>query len=218
MAADVFRELTGDMKLNWANRITILRILLLIPFVSCMLKINDPLLSETMRNVMRYISITIFFAMAASDVCDGYLARKNKQVTRLGSFLDPTADKLLMTCACLLLASQRAHVAEFRLPPTVVVLIIGKDLFLLIGFLIIYFITFQVRIVPALIGKIATFLQLSMVASILLAPEISLAIPGWIWVLRTLWWSAAVTAILATLIYIYNGSRYVEQFEQNHNM
>ena len=206
------------MKLNWANRITIFRILLLIPFVSCMLKINDPSLSETMRNVMRYISTAIFFIMAASDVCDGYLARKNRQITRLGSFLDPMADKMLMTCACLLLASQRAHVPGFILPPTVVVLIIGKDMFLLVGFLVIYFITFQVRIVPAFIGKIATFLQLSMVASILLAPEIFLVIPEWIWVLRTLWWSAAVTAILATLIYIYNGSRYVEQFEQNHKI
>ena len=203
------------MKLNWANRITVLRILLIIPFVSCMLKINDAALNEAMRNAMRYAAVFIFLVMAASDVLDGFLARRNGQVTRLGSFLDPTADKLLMTCACLLLASQRAHVGDFLLPPTVVVLIIGKDLFLLIGFIIIYFITFQVRIVSVLIGKIATFLQLSMVAAILLAPEISSFVPGWIWFLRVLWWSAAGTAILATLIYIRNGSRYIEEHEQS---
>ena len=202
------------MKLNWANRITILRILLIIPFVSCMLKINDPALSETMRITMRYISTFTFWVMAVSDGIDGCLARRNRQITKLGSFLDPMADKLLMTCACLLLASQKAHVGKFLLPPTVVVLIIGKDLFLLIGFVIIYFITFQVRIVSVLIGKIATFLQLSMVAGILLAPEISGFVPGWIWFLRVLWWSAAGTAILATLIYIRNGSRYIEQYEQ----
>jgi len=203
------------MKLNWANRITIVRILLIIPFVSCMLKINDAALSEAMRNAMRYAAIFVFLVMAASDVLDGFLARRNGQVTKFGSFLDPTADKLLMTCACLLLASQRAHVGNFLLPPTVVVLIIGKDLFLLIGFIIIYFITFQVRIVPVLIGKIATFLQLSMVAAILLAPEISGFVTGWIWFLRVLWWSAAGTAILATLIYIRNGSHYIEEYEQN---
>jgi len=203
------------MKLNWANRITVLRILLIIPFVSCMLKINDTALSEAMRNAMRYAAVFIFSVMAASDVLDGFFARRNGQVTRLGSFLDPTADKLLMTCACLLLASQRARVGDFLLPPTVVVLIIGKDLFLLIGFIIIYFITFQVHIAPVLIGKIATFLQLSMVAAILLAPEISGFVPGWIWFLRVLWWSAAGTAILATLIYIRNGSRYIEQYEQS---
>jgi CDP-diacylglycerol--glycerol-3-phosphate 3-phosphatidyltransferase len=179
-----------------------------------MLKINQPVLSETMQDVMRYIAVFIFLVMAGSDALDGFLARRNRQVTRLGAFLDPTADKLLITCACLLLTSKRAGVAGFTLPPTVVVLIIGKDLFLLIGFLIVYFITSEVRIIPAPVGKIATVLQSSMVAGILLAPEISRFIPGWIWVLRVLWWSAAGTAIAATLIYIRMGSRYIEQYEQ----
>ena len=201
--------------MNWANRITIVRILLIIPFVSCMLKINDDALSEAMRDSMRHVSIFIFLVMAFSDVFDGYLARKNKQITRLGSFLDPTADKLLITCACLLLASQRGRVGGFLLPPTVVVLIIGKDLILLIGFTIVYFITSQFYIVPMWAGKMATSLQLSMVAAILLAPEISGFVPGWVWFLRVLWWSAAATAVLATLIYIRNGSRYIEEYEQN---
>ncbi len=199
------------MKLSWASRITIVRILLIVPFVSCMLKINDAALSESMRDAMRYAATFIFLVMAASDAIDGFLARKKKQITKLGSFLDPTADKLLMTSACLLLASQRGHVDGFLLPTTVVVLIIGKDLFLLIGFVIIYFITSRLLIAPALIGKIATALQLSMVAGILIAPEISAFLPGWIWFLRVLWWSAAGAAILATLIYIRNGSRYIEQ-------
>jgi len=203
------------MKLNWASRITIFRILLIAPFVSFMLKTNDPALSPGEQNAMRYISIVIFLVMAISDGIDGYLARRKKQVTKLGAFLDPIADKLLMTCACLLLASQRGHVPDFLLPPTVVVLIIGKDLFLLIGFTIVYFITSQIHIVPVFIGKLATALQLSMVAGILIAPEVSGVLPGWIWFLRVLWWSAAGTAILATLIYIRNGSRYIEQYEQS---
>ncbi|MFA5239768.1 MAG: CDP-alcohol phosphatidyltransferase family protein [Phycisphaerae bacterium] len=202
------------MKLGWANRITIVRILLIVPFVSCMLKINDAALSESMRHAMRYIATFIFLIMAASDAIDGFFARIKKQVTKLGSFLDPTADKLLITCACLLLASQTGRVDGFLLPPTVVVLIIGKDLFLSIGFVIIYFITSRIFIVPALIGKIATTLQLSMVTGILIAPEVSRFFPGWVWFLRTLWWSAAATAILATLIYIRNGIRYIEQHEQ----
>ena len=205
------------MELNWANRITILRILFTVPFVSCMLKMNDPALSPAMSRVMRYISIVIFLIMAASDALDGYLARRNGQVTKLGSFLDPMADKLLIVCACVLLALPGAGVRGFRLPPTVAVLIIGKDLFLLIGFIIVYFVTMQVRLVPILIGKLATVLQLSMVASILIAPEISTFIPGWIWFLRVIWWSAAGTAILATLIYIRTGSRYIEQYEHNMN-
>lgn len=202
------------MKLSWASWITIIRILLIIPFVSFMLKINDTAITPVMQNLMRYIATFIFLVMAVSDAVDGFFARRKKQITKLGSFLDPTADKLLITCACLLLASQHSHVDGFLLPPTVVVLIIGKDLFLSIGFVIIYFITSRLFIAPALIGKIATTLQLSMVTGILIAPEVSAFAPGWIWFLRVLWWSAAVTAILTTLIYIRNGIRYIEQHEQ----
>ncbi len=201
------------MKLNWANRITITRILLIVPFVACMLKTNDPSLSEMQRHLLRYASFLIFLIMALSDVIDGYLARKKGQITKLGEFLDPTADKLLMASACLLLTSYRAGVPGFLLPMTVAVLIIAKDLFLLIGFIIVYFITTEVRLVPEWIGKLATFLQLTMVAGVLLAPEISTFTPGWIWVLRVLWWSAAGTAILATLIYIRTGSRYIAEYE-----
>jgi len=205
------------MKLSWANRITILRILLIVPFVSFMLKINDPALSKMSQHFIRYFAVVIFMIMAISDGLDGFLARRNGNITRLGSFLDPTADKLLMTCTCLLLSSHQAGVDGFVLPSTVVVFIIGKDVLLLIGFIIVYLLTGKVRIVPVFVGKTATVLQLSMVAGILIAPEVSTFIPGWIWFLRFLWWSAAVTAVLALLIYIRNGSRFAEEFEQANN-
>lgn len=205
----------GAMKLSWANRMTILRILLIVPFVICMLEINSPELNRTMQNIIRYVAFSMFFVMAVSDALDGYFARTKKQITRLGAFLDPVADKLLITSACLLLSSQKAKVGDdFLLPSTVVVLIIGKDLLLVLGFIIVYFLTSQLLVAPILIGKIANALQLVMVGAILLAPEVSRVIPGWVWFLRTLWWSAAGTAILATLIYIRNGSRYIEQYEQ----
>ncbi len=199
------------MKLNWANQFTILRMLLIIPFVSCMLKINNPELGTTMR----HIAIVIYLFMAISDGVDGYLARTKKLATKLGAFLDPVADKLLITCACLLLVSQRGQIKGFHLPTTVVVLIISKDLFLVIGFIIVYFITSKFLIAPAFIGKTANVLQLSMVAAILIAPEVSTVLPGWIWFLRVLWWSAAGTAIIATLVYIRMGSQYIEKYEQN---
>ena len=121
------------MKLNWASRITIFRILLIFPFVIFMLKINDASIPQTGRTAIRYGAFLLFLIMAFSDVLDGYLARMKNQATRLGAFLDPMADKLLMTCACLLLSSKTACVDGFRVPQTVVVLIIGKDMFLLIG-------------------------------------------------------------------------------------
>ena len=203
------------MTLSWANRITILRILLIAPFVSCMLQINDADLSEHIRHLIRYSAVAIFFLMAVSDGIDGYLARKNGQTTRLGTFLDPTADKLLITSASLLLTSHHAGVAGFILPPTVVVLIIGKDLLIFIGFLIIYFLTGKVRVVPVFAGKASTALQLSMVAAILIAPEVSSVFHGWVYFVRALWWSAAAAAVLATLVYIRAGSKFIEQYEQH---
>jgi CDP-diacylglycerol--glycerol-3-phosphate 3-phosphatidyltransferase len=198
------------MRLNHANRITILRILLIVPFVICMLKIHHP----TMGTPLRYLSLALLLVMAFSDAYDGYVARKKKQTTPLGSFLDPMADKLLMACACVLLSIEKTAVSGFQLPPTVAVLIIAKDLFLLIGFVILHFLTFQVRPTPALVGRIATVLQLTMVGAILIAPEISKVLTGWIWFLRFLWWSASGTAIVTTLIYIRVGTRYIEEFEK----
>lgn len=205
------------MKLSWANRITILRILLIAPFVICMLKINGTGLSEQLRLSFRYAAVVIFLIMAGSDALDGLLARRNGQKTKLGAFLDPTADKLLMTSACLLLASHRAGVDGFILPSTVVVLIIGKDILMFVGFLILFFLTGKLRVMPVLAGKVSTALQLSMVAAILIAPEVTAVFPGWIWFLRVLWWSAAGAAMVATLVYIRLGSGFIEQYEQNNN-
>lgn len=205
------------MTLSWANRITILRILLIAPFVSCMLQINDAELSEGIRHLIRYSAVVIFSLMAISDWLDGYLARKNGEATRLGAFLDPMADKLLITSASLLLASHHAGVAGFILPPTVVVLIIGKDLLIFLGFLIVYFLTGKIFVVPVFAGKASTVLQLSMVAAILIAPEASTVFHGWVYFTRALWWSAAGAAILATLVYIRAGSKFIEQYEQHNN-
>lgn len=204
-----------SMKMTWANRISILRVLLIAPFVAFMLKVNAPGISEQKQDLFRYAAFMVFIIMALSDAVDGYLARSKNQITKLGKFLDPMADKFLMACAAVLLSIPQTGIEGYMLPPTVVVLIIGKDMFLLMGFLVVYFTTLNVKIKPVLIGKIATALQLVMVAGILLGPEITLLIPFWIWILRVIWWSAAGTAVLATLIYTRNGSKMVEEAENS---
>ena len=117
----------------------------------------------------------------------------------------------------MLLASESTAVAGFRLPKGVMVMIIGKDVLLLLGFVISYLITSQVYIVPVFIGKLTTFLQSAMITAILIAPEVSRAIPGWTYFTRFLWWSVAGTAVFATLVYIRKGIVYIEQYESSQN-
>jgi cardiolipin synthase len=201
-------------RLSWPTRITLVRILLIIPFVDCMLSMHDPSLTEAGQTFLRHTAIGLFFIMAISDAVDGYWARHRQQVTKLGAFLDPLADKLLITCASLLLVSQRGHVDGFLLPMTVVVLIIGKDVLITIGFLVMYLITSRLHIVPVFAGKLTTALQLTMVIAVLVGPDLVEWIPGYLWFVRVLWWSAAAAAVIAAFVYIRNGSRYIEDYER----
>jgi len=200
----------NKLRMSWPNRITVARIIFIVPFVITMLHINDPKYEPWAR----YAALVVFVIMALSDALDGFLARRLNSATPLGRFLDPLADKLLITCACLLLASEPSAVAGARLPDAVVVIIIGKDLYTLLGFIIIYMITTEVKIAPAFMGKVSTTLQLSMVVTILISPDITRFWRGYQYVVQLLWFSAAIAAILTTIVYTRNGSRYLSEHEQ----
>ncbi len=203
-------------RLSWPTRITLGRILLIAPFIVCMLSMDDPQFTVSEQRLLRHVAIGLFFLMAISDAVDGYWARHRRQITRLGAFLDPLADKLLITSASLLLGSQKGHVEGFLLPMTVVVLIIGKDVLITIGFLVMYLITSHAHIVPVFAGKLSTALQLSMVVAVLIAPDVVQVIPGYRVFVQVLWWAAAAAAVAAALVYTRNGSRYIEDYERTH--
>jgi len=152
--------------LNWPNRISLLRVLGVAPFMLL-------LLNQRAWPAGRQVAMGIFVAMSLSDAADGYLARRRGQATQLGAFLDPLADKLLITCAALLLASSWACVPGARLPNWVVVAVVGKDLWVVTGFLVVFLVTGQVRIQPVRVGKLCTAVQLAMVAGVLASPEIN---------------------------------------------
>ena len=76
-----------------ANIITIIRILLIPAFMAAELSGNM---------TGRLIALAIFILASVTDGVDGYIARKYNQVTTLGKFLDPLADKLLVTSAILI--------------------------------------------------------------------------------------------------------------------
>jgi CDP-diacylglycerol--glycerol-3-phosphate 3-phosphatidyltransferase len=106
--ASLRRELT-----NVPNLVTMSRVAL-IPFVLFFMDNFSPLRS--------FIASLLYLAAAAGDFLDGYLARSRGEVSTLGKFLDPMADKLLVTAVLVFM------VALSRVPAWLVVVIVGRDL------------------------------------------------------------------------------------------
>lgn len=103
---------------NLPNSLSLLRIAL-VPLVVIPLlleKMNPPSL-DPWHGYLSWIACAVFVLASLTDFVDGYLARAQRQCTRLGSFLDPVADKfLVISSLVILLHLQRA--------PTVVVIIL----------------------------------------------------------------------------------------------
>ena len=192
--------------LSLPNRVTITRVLLIVPFVVLLLYQNTLMFV----NWARHLALAVFAVMAFSDALDGYLARRTGQRSRLGYFLDPLADKLLITAACILLAIESSGVKGALLPPWVVVIIIGKDILWLVGVLIIQFLTGHLAISPSNLGRACTCGQLAMVMGTLLFPDSYRVWEGgaW-WLTRSLWWLAAGLAILTLINYVRIGIRHL---------
>lgn len=112
--------------MNLANKLTIVRLLLIPLFFVFAVPIPDSVIGKI--DIMKflntygvYISAIIFIIAAFTDKLDGYLARKYNQITRLGIFLDPLADKLMITAALVLLV-QKNQVSVW-----VALIIIGRE-------------------------------------------------------------------------------------------
>ena len=108
------------MKMNVPNCLTILRVLMIPVFVVFML-------ADILGGGDKYVAGTIFIIASLTDFLDGYLARKNNQVTVFGKFMDPLADKLLVCSALICLV-------ELEMMPSWIVIIIVAREFIISGF------------------------------------------------------------------------------------
>ena len=87
--------------MNTPNKLTIFRIIL-VPIMVIFSLINIPV--DVLGVPLNFIIMDIIFIIASlTDKLDGYLARKNNQITNFGKFLDPIADKILVVSAMLIL-------------------------------------------------------------------------------------------------------------------
>ena len=108
------------------------------------------------------VSFGLFVAAGLTDALDGLLARLLKQRSMLGEYLNPVADKLLLSTLFLVLM----HMS--LIPVTVTVLVFGRDVGILVVAAILYAVTGRREFGPSLLGKANTLAQVAAVAAVLL--------------------------------------------------
>jgi cardiolipin synthase (CMP-forming) len=176
------------MRLTFANKITICRILA-VPFFIIVVLYYSP-----QRDLIRFISLGIFLFAVISDVIDGYIARTRNQKTPAGAILDPLADKLLLISAFMCLYRIGDDLPVFKFPLWLVVTVISRDVILLIGSTLIYMLHNQQPLEATRWGKTSTFFQVFTIITMLLQ---------WPW--RFLWYVCLVFTIISGVDYLRRG-------------
>jgi CDP-diacylglycerol--glycerol-3-phosphate 3-phosphatidyltransferase len=185
--------------------LTVMR-LLLVPVFLVLLILAAP--GSRDSDKLRYIALSVFALMAVTDILDGYLARKLNQVSKLGTFLDPIADKLLVSATLVVLVFPRFAPASFAIPWPVLWGIFQKDICVVIGALVVKHKIGKVKINANLAGKINTAMEVALVIATLLAPEWIAISPAFAAIfLWTLWHLTVLATAAAAFGYSIEGAR-----------
>jgi cardiolipin synthase len=162
--------------LNLPNLLTLSRVALT-PFI-----IQDILEARPGR------ALTLFLVAAITDAIDGWLARISDSGTQFGAYLDPIADKVLMSGIFLALGA-----AQF-VPWWFVAIVLGRDLYLLIAVAAMLALTKVRKFPPSRWGKLSTFVQIAtavtwMTRNLLPGPLLDALASAMLWVCAafTLW-------------------------------
>lgn len=136
--------------MNLPNAITIIRILLI------------PLFLYKVIEGEMIFATAVYLTAAITDGLDGFIARVWHLQTRLGTFLDPMADKLLITTSFLTLSVLKI------IPLWLALAVISRDFIIVGGSFLVYMIKNDLTIQPQPIGKVTTFFQFSYILLVLL--------------------------------------------------
>lgn len=142
--------------LTVANLLTVLRLILIPVFVTAAYYQNFDW------------ALCVFFAAAITDGLDGLVARAFNQKTQLGAILDPMADKLLLVTAFIVLSFPRFTVTP-PIPFWLTATAISRDVFIVLGALVINMTTGFSDFRPSVPGKVNTFVQIVMIVFFLTA-------------------------------------------------
>ena len=176
-----------------ANKVTIVRILLTPYFV-----VEVLYFVRSGNDLHRVLSVVCFAVAAICDGVDGYIARRYNQRSELGAILDPLADKLLLISGIVLLSIDHGP-ALACIPLWLTGTIIGRDVVVLIGWIVIHLVVGKVVVRTRMLGKLATVLQMIIILWILLQ-----------WHGKTLFGltvAAAVCTGFSGLLYVWDGMR-----------
>jgi len=147
-----------------ANKITVVRLLLIPVFIVFAAYYSESLADGKEERLFRIIALAVYALASISDAVDGYIARNYNQSTPLGRVLDPIADKLLLLSGVVTLSVANWNA---ELPIWFAVLVIARDVIISVGMLIIYLTHGKATVRARISGKICTFLQLSCVCWVL---------------------------------------------------
>ena len=176
------------------TKITFIRIILT-PIIIFLILIHHEKIQEFgLKSSQTYWILTLFSIAIISDIVDGYLSRKFNLITRLGSFLDPIADKILIISTTLVLTYVDCG---NPLPIYYTSLIVARESIQISGAISIGIISGDITIKHHWTGKIATFLQILMVYCSLALESVSFCF--------SLSLLTSFFAIWSAIMYIHNG-------------
>jgi len=181
--------------MNLANKISIFRILLIPFFIACILYYGEG------REYLRFVALGIFLLATISDAIDGGIARLKHQVTELGMVLDPIADKLLIISAFISLSMIKIVPESLRIPAWAVLTVISRDVVIVLGSVVIYFLKGNLKIKPSWLGKATTLFQMLTILVFLAAFKYH----------RFFLYPAILFTVLSAIDYIWRGSKQLNE-------
>ncbi|MFQ5666459.1 MAG: CDP-alcohol phosphatidyltransferase family protein [Candidatus Binatia bacterium] len=141
--------------------------------------------------------LVLFMAAGVTDTVDGVLARLTNAKSELGATMDPLADKLLLLSSFVVLAWLDA------IPSWLLILVLTRDVVILSGYLVIYFVNTPMEIDPTFVGKLNTFCEMFAIGFALLAlarPDMPMATINLV-----TWYLTGATATISGVHYVYSG-------------
>ena len=174
-------------------------------FLSLLRIILVPLLVIFLINKAFLKALILFTALGVTDALDGFLARILKQQTVLGSYLDPIADKILITSCFLALAILKV------IPGWLAVIVISRDVIILMGISVLSIMSVSFEIQPLFVSKVTTALQIAAV----FFDMVFKTLPGSLMIdqvwLITLYWLTALFTIVSGFQYVARGFRMINR-------